>query len=384
MVRVYKYLYYVLFLLALLWVLPELYHLAFPNKRTVPFTQYSEVAQKFLYAKRDSVTGKFKHYDRAGRTYSERDFDSLLPSLYVRQLHAANRLPQTVQGVPVTKESLERNGFIFKAAPQKINVPAPPLYFLLESMPKRVDLEMPNDVFRANSAGVQFILMDSNSVVRPKTARFQKALAQKKVAFPLQRLANNPTTHKPYDSGCLVLDNNGNLFQLKQNAGQPFVRPIPLPQGVTPAYLFVTEFPSRKYLGFMTDTGGNLYAITLPGYEVVRTGLPAVNLAEESLTIFGNMFYWTAVIGRSDRTDIWALDANTLQAVDNMCYLAPKKKGWDSYLFPFQLSFTSTKHKFFRPQVQAFSWVGAVLWIGVIALFLGFRYRQCKYRSANK
>ena len=113
---------------------------------------------------------------------------------------------------------------------------------------------------------------------------------------------------------------------------------------------------NRKYFGFLTDVNNQFYVLTAPDYSLVKVEIPPFNPKKENMTIFGNMFSWTVV--QSDKKDeiLTAIDAKTLTAIDSMAYhnADKDKTGLASYLFPLQLSFTSTKDKFFYPRLKDF------------------------------
>ena len=93
------------------------------------------------------------------------------------------RLPDSINGVAVSPSMLEEQSFIFISHPSSINCHITPLYFLLESMSKRVYLEMPSDVFRLGKKGIEFIDMSRNEVDRAKSELFQKAFEARGVTL---------------------------------------------------------------------------------------------------------------------------------------------------------------------------------------------------------
>ena len=150
----------------LLWLLPWAYNFAFYKPERTPFTLWS------------CVVGDFAVVDFAGdgivRTYTDREFDSILPTFYARQLLNDERFPDSLCGVAVTPRLLQSENFMFRSTPAEINKPRTGLYPLLESMSGRVDLEMPDDVFRITSSGIEFVVMATNRIDRGKSDRFRR------------------------------------------------------------------------------------------------------------------------------------------------------------------------------------------------------------------
>ncbi|MDR1005051.1 MAG: DUF4857 domain-containing protein [Prevotellaceae bacterium] len=296
--------------LLLCWQLPWCYTFFFAKAVKMPFTLYS------------SVLGDFVSMGQ----YTRNQTDSLLPFFYVRQLTADERFPDSVAGVPVTPREVQQTNFTFRSTPSAINVNSVPLYPLLESRSGRVDLEMSDDVFRITSRGLTFITMHTNQVDTAKSRLFTEAMKVAGFAFPARTLNGNPTTRKEYDEGYLMLDRDGKLFHLKMVKGQPYIRAIALPGEVEPKHLFVTEYRSRKTLGFFTDNHNRLYVVDSGTYHIRRTGVTAYNPETDEITICGNLIDWTVRV-RSDRTDAYyALRADNytlIRSIENPSLTSP-------------------------------------------------------------
>ena len=68
----------------LLWLLPWAYNFAFYKPERTPFTLWSCVVGDFAVV--DFAGDGIVRRDRGGRTYTDREFDSILPTFYARQL----------------------------------------------------------------------------------------------------------------------------------------------------------------------------------------------------------------------------------------------------------------------------------------------------------
>jgi len=232
--------------------------------------------------------------------------------------------------------------FTFKSVPSAINAPQTGLYFLMESMSKRVDLKMPEDAFRFTDKGIEFIRMETNRIDEAKSELFTEMLVQKGFAFPASYASGNPTTRKDYDEGYLVLDANHKLFHLKCTKGRPYVKLIQLPEGVLPEYVFITEFRSRRTLGYMVDSQHHFYVINSDG-SLVKSALPGFDPTKDELTIFGNMFDWTVKLSTDKDDYYYALDATDYSLIKEYAYKDMRRS------VP-GLSFTSPDDKFVMPR----------------------------------
>lgn len=328
----------------LLWQLPWCYNFFFVKPEKNPFTLYSFVVNDFVQIGQEEGKGTVRR-DLAGNIYSEASFDSILPMFYFRQLMSDERFPDTINGIAVTPKMVQNENFNFRSVPSDINAPIIGLYPLLESMSGRVDLKMPDDVFRINSKGIEFIDMASNSVNEKKSLQFTEAMAKKGFRFPATSIAGNPTVKKEYDEGYLLLDTGHHLFHLKQVKGRPYVRAIELPEGVTLKHLYLTEFKNKKTLGLMTDVNNTFYVLRNRTYDLVKTGIPSFHPETDVMTIIGNMFDWTVRVTTPETDNYYALNADDYSLIKEL------EQESTYHLIP-GLSFTSYANKYVMPYFE--------------------------------
>lgn len=326
----------------LLWQLPWCYTF-FAAKASKPvFTLYSSELGEFVSMGNADGRG-VKYCDESGNFYTREQADSLLPFFYMRQLMADERFPDTINGVPLTPREVQQANFNFRCTASDVNAVTIPLYPLLESMSGRVELQMPDDVFRLIDDGIEFIDIKSNAVDADKSRLFTEAMRKKGFEFPVRHLAGNPTTRKEYDEGYLALDRNGHLFHLKMTCGRPYVRAIALPEGLEVKRIFVTEFRDRKTLGFLCTADGSLYVLNNKTYEVLKSGVASYRPEEDAITVYGNLLDWTVCVRTAEATHYYALDAQDYSLL--RAYSVALEGG----SVP-GLHFTSSSDKYVRPR----------------------------------
>lgn len=328
--------------LLVLWQIPSCYNFFAVKPADAPFTLYSPVIGDFAMLRFDEEK-RMRYTDASGREYTKEQFDSILPAFYCRQLVADGRFPDSICGRAVTLRQIQKANFNLRLSPSNLNAPQVGLQQLMESMSGRVDLTLPDDVFRITDTGIEFVRMETNQIDEEKSARFTEAMKRKGFHFPACRISGNPTARKEYDEGYVMLDAARRLFHVKQTVGRPYVRAIELPEGLVPEYLFITEFPSRRWLCFLTDTGGGFWVVERDSYAVVRTELPSFDPREESMLIFGNLFDWTVKVDRGGEKCFYALSAEDYTLLDSLTIPTPDRS-WRG------LRFTSPKDKFVKPR----------------------------------
>lgn len=342
MIRFSKILLYITLTILVLWQLPWCIDFFSSKETKIPFTLYSTIKEDFISITHDEAKGGIIGTDQQGKIYTQHEVDSLLPFFYMRQLISDNRIPDTINGVKIKPHMVQMTNFNYKNNPSDLNTKKPALYPLMESMSSRVDLEMPDDVFRITENGIEFITISSNSVDKKKSSRFTKKMLEKGFVFPARQISGNPTTKKDYDEGYLILDKTGKLFQLKMTVGTPYVKQIELPKFIEVKNVFITEFRDRKTLGFLVDSQNKFYILVNKTYELFNTNIK-YNPVEDGLVIFGNMLDWTVCITTDKGCDIYALDTGDYSIIKQMKYELESVE-------PFGLHFTSYKDKYIKPR----------------------------------
>ena len=369
---------YFLSIAALAWILPWLYSFATPHTQSAPFTLLSEVDDQFLSNAPSGDKG-LTMIDQDGKTYTKSEIDSMLPTLYFRQLIADSRMPDSLRGLPMTPKDIQTGNFMFRSSPSDINNRPVGLYPLLESMSGRVDLEMPSDVFRITDRGIEFIDMATNTVNKEKSRLFTEAMEKKGFAFPAVEINGNPTTRKEYDNGYLLIDSAGKVFRLMMVKERPFVRETGIDPALGMRHASVTEFRSKRYFGFLTDGNHNLYALD-KDYNLVKLPVERFDPETESLMIIANMFNWTIRIDGDSEVRWYGIDSDDHSLIrDRQMEFAPgTARKIAEYIFPFSLSFTSYNDKYAYPRLEDISYKALILNIVLAGVLVVIRRRKNK------
>lgn len=321
--------------LAAMWLLPALVRKATYTGNDYPFVYYGAVLQGFGLI--DYTDKEFPLTDLQGNRYSPPQFDSLMPLLNFRQLMSDGRLPDSLGGYELSPLLLRTSTVIFRHSPSDWQF-APPLHVLFESMPKRVGLELPPDMFRLHN-GIEFIDAASNRTDTEKSMRFNQAFDKAGFRFPAVWAAGNPTPRKPYDEGYFVLDSAGNLFHLKMVNGRPYVRDTRLGDSIDILRFDMYESYDKRFYGFLFDRQGGLYIVESDdngGYRPLRLDMDNMDPSTDRITVMGNLLYWTVTIDTPAGRRYYALESSTLQRVDEH-FIARTPDRWERtarLLFP--------------------------------------------------
>lgn len=335
------------------WVIPFLYEFVTRKAETTQLVIYSSVAKDFLtqeMVKEDS----FVYKDRKGNTFSQYQMDSLVPSIGYRILMLQNRMPDTILGRRISSKEFIEHNFFFSHSPEDINNNSPKLYLLMESEPKRIELSLPNDVFRLTDNSIEFVDLKTNRLIKQKSDLYTEAMKKAGIIFPIKTIGGNPTPMKQYDNGYILADKDNNLFQMKMLNGNPLINRISNKANGMIRAVFVTEYPDKRFIAFVSDSNNKLYAINAATNRLHMVGIPSFDPEKDNLIILGNVFDWNIEVNRNGNRTVYAVNNDDLSLLDSV-KIDTKTSFWqyaDRYIFPIKTSFTDKNDKYFYPRID--------------------------------
>ncbi|MDE5916295.1 MAG: DUF4857 domain-containing protein, partial [Duncaniella sp.] len=361
----------------------------FPVGVSDPFIAYSPVSRQMIvsatgHEKNPAIYAIDSDGERVAGLYSKEQRDSLLPQIYFTQLMAREQLPDSIDGIELTVPALKHGQWVFSSLPRDINKVQPEVYLMMESMPARIDLEDPKEVFRFRNGRVEFIDMETNGVVEGRTRRFTDIFNERDFQLPVKSASANVTSRKPYDEGYLMVDNRGDIFHLKMQAGRPYMMKVRKPDSINARHVFIMENVETRHLGLMTDDNDNLYVIEREGYRICPLAVGKVNPAKDRISVVKNLFNWVVKVSNSDGARWTVLDSDDYSKLAdyNISYSRSVSQMIASYIFPFELSFTAISDCYAFPRISDVSWHAVFLNI-VLALIVLVVYRRRRASGRN-
>ncbi|HML64582.1 MAG TPA: DUF4857 domain-containing protein [Dysgonomonas sp.] len=333
-----------------MWAIPSLVNKATYNSDQYPFAYYSTILKDIGLI--DYKNKKFPMEDLKGNKYNTAQFDSLMPMLNYRQLMTDGKLPDSINGQKITPQLLRSKSVVYKYKPSDINTPVNGLYILLETMPKRVGLEIPNDVFRLKN-NIEFIDAQTNTLEVEKSRLFQQALDKEGFQYPAQWLIGNPNPRKPYDEGYFVLDANNQLFHMKMVNNRPYIKNTKIGEKIEASYFSMLEVADKRFYGFLFSKQGELFIIENDGanYKTVKLDIDPIDMQKDEVILMGNMFDWTVSVVTPFAKKIYALDAETLKRIGE--HTIDRTPGrWDAvskWIFPVYLTLEKSETSYIQP-----------------------------------
>lgn len=370
-------------IIGLSWFLPWLYDFLLPVNDSQPFVAYSPVAEKMIFTMREDPGSDMTITDLEGNIYDKDQRDSLLPHQFFPQLMSKGSMPDSIAGREVSMPALRRSQVVFLSNPADINRTRPAVYPMMESIPPRLEFKNPAEVFRMNGC-MEFVDIATNAINTSRSQRFTEALAKAGFRYPMTDCNANVTTRKSYDEGYLMVDAEGDVYHVKQQAGRPYVAKVPKPHpDFKAAKVFIMENFDRSRLGLVIDTNGEMYLLSHEGYALNHLPIGSVDPAQERITLMGNMFNWAFRINSDTETRWRFIDTDSLNLLDSYDYRRPQSTVTEAsnYIFPYRLDFTSATDSYVAPRIAGLSWLALPLNTALALLLAAImRHRSSKRR----
>lgn len=318
-------------------ILPDLYRKNFEKRPGKKLIYYSEISKDFIICEdfSDTLTHETNmiYYNREGKLYTEREYNRLLPFLFTRKLALSGELPDSVNGVKFDQQ-------LVKTTKRGILMPVRSFTFqlnpLFESQSGKVRPELPDDLFRINSKGIEFIDAATNRVLKDKSRLFNDALIATGFQAPAKAVYGIPSTLKSRDDGYFIIDNRGGLYHLKMIEGQPYCRHITDDLDI---HSLKCQVPGDIY-AYIFDREYQLY-ILKTDYSIKKLPIRPTN---GQFMISGNCFYKSFKNTDSDSIRMYVLDGNydpvDYYALEADNYSKSRAAQTGHYLFPFRLMLT--------------------------------------------
>lgn len=334
-------------------VLPALTKKITYTPNDYPFVYYSEILKDLCYVDYKDKQNPMK--DGCGKSYTTAEFDSVMPLLNFRQRMVDGTLPDSIDGKELTPPIIMSKSVIYKYSPSKINTPNIGLYIMFESMPKRVGLELPDDVFRMKQS-IEFIDNQSNTVNIEKSNLFESELNKKGFSFPVQWVSGNMNPRKKYDEGYFVLDDKSQLYHLKMVNNRPYVSNTGIGDKIDIANFSMYEAGDKRFYGFLFSKQGEIYIVGYDegDYNFQKLDIDPIDINNDEILMMGNLLYWTITITKPDGEKIYALDNESLQCVQSI--EIPRTPGrWDKvsqWIYPIYITTSHPNNDYIYPQVN--------------------------------
>jgi len=354
--------------------LPELYWLAFEKPINAPFTMYSSQEHDFFMITREQ--DETVRIDRKGNKYTRDEFELKLPMFFSRQLALNGTLPDTLNGVALDLHEINRARSTLRFRARDMQTPIPELYPLFESESGRANLEMPTDFFRITHR-MEFLDAATNTINERKSQMFTTVLNNRDFNYPAKTIAGIPTTRKSCDEGYFVVDSKDMMYHVKMIKGEPYVRKIEVPDGLTFKHISPVDFSDKKYYAYLISEDNGLYILTQDLYEFIRWPFDALQPETDELRIYGNLFHYTVITRRPGYQKAMALDteySNVDEFTETWKEREESKQGIiASYIFPaeMRLSVPTTNFvDFYAERTRKFNWVFLNLLLVVVQIVI--------------
>lgn len=298
--KISRYIFILLFILMAAVYLPEFYWKIFGRRPDYIAVQYSPIVRQFVIQRTLSYM-KTDYFDLKGNSYSQIEFEKLLPFHYYLDLDKWNILPEKVQNIPIDISTIRKKSQHFFQRPVNLHDSSIQLFPLFGSELDFARIVLPDEVFRINDR-MEFIDVRKNIINEGRTSDFTAALKNAGFAFPAKIIAGNPTIRKPFDEGYFIVDAAGSVFHVKTIKNKPFCKKTAISPDLGIRYISIAEDQRREFYGYLFTNSDEVYLITYDNYKLIRLPLKDFNADEMTLRFFADPLYRVISYFNSEKT----------------------------------------------------------------------------------
>ena len=321
--------------------IPQYYSKIFSERVNHPITFYSEVLNDFIFRTTD---GSFnvRHFDSNGDNYTKKEYSSLLPMLFSRELKVWDKYPKSIGGKEIPVDVAIRESHFLRVDPKIIDRSKRMinLYSLFDSSGEYSTIQMPPDLFRINTK-VEFIDAATNEINDNKSTLHTKLLVDAGFQFPAKIIAGNSTTRKQYDFGYFILDSADNLYHLFSIKDKPFIRKTGVKIDENIIYITVEENRNIPNYGLIVTDNGSVYSLLKDKYRLDKLSLGAYDPYNDKLRYYLNPLIISITISNDYHENVYITDrsGNTLAShfYQYEDQLSPVYRAIYDTVFPFQI-----------------------------------------------
>ena len=245
-------------------IIPYFYSIIFIKNTNKDFVYYSEIIDDFAL-RTYTKDRNFIYRDKAGNTYTEKEFKQILPQVYVRDLILTNSYSEIINNRIISAEDMIKYNFYLSVRAknideERIRIKLSPVF---ETQSGSANLSMPVDLARIGK-DITFINARTREIDNEKSELFTNELINKGFTFPVKLYGTNPDVKKPYDVGTFLIDKNNTLFRLYMVKGKPVVEKYNTNIGDEEIiYISIRENKYADFYGFMIAKSGNIFLINI-------------------------------------------------------------------------------------------------------------------------
>lgn len=245
-------------------VMPYFYSIIFVESTNKDFVYYSEIIDDFT-VRTYTADRNIEYRDKAGNTYTEKEFKEMLPQVFVRDLALNNSYSEIINNTVVSADEMVKKNFYLSTkakdiSEDNIRIKLSPVF---ETKNGSATLSMPVDLARIGK-DITFINARTKKIDLEKSKLFTDKLIEKGFQFPVKIYGTNPDVRKSYDVGTFLIDQNNILYRMYMVTGNPVVEKYNTDfSNEEIIFISIRENPYADFYGYMISKTGNIYLINI-------------------------------------------------------------------------------------------------------------------------
>lgn len=220
---------------------------------------YSPLLSDFVYQENHG-DHRFNYYSKSGESFDQKGFEEKLPFVYWRDLEIQGRLPVVINAMEFGRDELKESRLSLEYEPSFLENSK--IMFQPFFNPKSAQgmILFPEEALYFASNAPRIYDFDHGFLVE-KSENLGKLLSQNGVRFPIQKLFGKPTNIKPFDLGYIIIDNENNLFNLRQSDDKITIKELESLKNLNTDFIYISENRAKEFAGYLITRDSSLYLL---------------------------------------------------------------------------------------------------------------------------
>lgn len=288
-------------------IMPYFYSIIFIENTNKDFVYYSEIIDDFV-VRTYTYDRSFEYRDKAGNTYTEKEFKEMLPQIFARDLVLNNSYSEIINNTIISADDMIKKNFYLSTkakdiSEDSIRIKLSPVF---ETKNGSANLSMPVDLARIGK-DITFINARTKNIDIEKSKQFTNELVEKGFKFPVKIYGTNPDVRKSYDVGTFLIDQNNNLYRMYMVTGNPVVEKYNTEINEKIIFISIKENPYADFYGYMISKTGNIYLINI-NHTLRKIAVENYNPYKDFMRININPLHTLLTIYNDKKQDIYLYD----------------------------------------------------------------------------
>lgn len=220
---------------------------------------YSPILKEFIYQENHGGHN-FSFTSQSKKSFTQKEYESMLPFVYWRDLEIQGKLPINIEGRIFEKDELKKERLSFEFIPKERRKSHAKLYPLFNPHSTQGAILFPEQAIYFGDSKISVYDFD-NGLLKNETQMVNSLAREASLSFPIERVFGKSTNMKPFDLGYILIDSKKHAFNIRKQDDKMTLEEISFLNNIDISYIYISENRAQKFAGYLIDKASNFYLL---------------------------------------------------------------------------------------------------------------------------